>query len=193
MQFMDVALGKPAVAPYKLKKTFQYVRMILNNCRNDLRRLLAWLVRNQIGIDTSLDQRFSDSPIEIVDALDLPGFNRPFAAETFVEFRESTALLEISALIFPELEQRPEFSVSERTPVLGQVGDWFPDEDHRVCFTRMGANAHLFFLVRRYFSDVPLKARLCCSFSFPGTCPCSQCSLRDRAGLFPSAPGGAGI
>jgi hypothetical protein len=55
-------------------------------------------------------------------------------------------LLQISALIIPELQERAEFSISERSPVLRQIANGFPSKDHRVCFIRSGAKAHFFFI-----------------------------------------------
>src|SRR5690242_7500230 len=102
--------------------------MVLNNGGNLLGRLLARMVSNEVGVNSAFDQCLGNSAIKIVDAFNLAGFNRPLAAQTLVEFCESAALLEIGTLVIPEPEQRAEFSVSKRTPVLRQIGDWFPDK-----------------------------------------------------------------
>jgi hypothetical protein len=112
MQLVNVTLRKWAVAFYKLKKAFQHISMILNDSGNYLRWLLARMVANEVSVYATLDQRLRDSAINVVHAFDLAGLNRPLTAEALIEFSESAALLEVGALIVPELEQRTEFSIS---------------------------------------------------------------------------------
>src|SRR6478735_11061258 len=104
--------------------------MVLNNGCNLLGWFLARMVADEIGIYAAFDQSLCNSTVKVVDAFNLSGLYRPLAAQTLVEFCESAALFEIGTLVVPELQQRAEFSISKRTPVLRQVGDWFPGKDH---------------------------------------------------------------
>src|SRR6476646_2915821 len=96
--------------------------------------------------------------IKIVDAFNLSRLNGPFTVQPLAKFSQGATLLQINALIFPELKQRSKFSTGKRSPALRQVGDWFPGKDHRVCFTRSGAQARFFFIAFG-LSDCQLQRR----------------------------------
>src|SRR6266478_3187441 len=101
---MDVTFGNRAVALHELKKTFKDGGVVLDDGSDHGGRLLAGLVRNQISVDAALDERLSHATVDIVDPFNLSRFNRPFAGEAGAEFGEGAALLQIGALIVPELE-----------------------------------------------------------------------------------------
>src|SRR5580765_8728906 len=148
MQLMNVALGEGAITFHKLKQAFQHIGMILNDGGDLLRRFLTRKSSNEIGIDAFLNQCFRDAAVEVVNAFDLAGFNCPFSAQTGAEFSQSAALLKVGTLVLPKSQQRTKLSIRERAPVFRQIGDWFPDEDHRVLFTRSAAKAGFFLSLR---------------------------------------------
>src|SRR6185437_13928939 len=101
---MDVAFGERPVTFDKLKQAFKHVGMILDDGRNQLRRLLPRMAANEVSINPSLDQGLCNPAIEFVNALDLSGFNRPFPCKPLTELSESAALLHVGPLVIPELK-----------------------------------------------------------------------------------------
>src|SRR5205807_250140 len=63
--------------------------------------------------------------VEIEHSFDLSSLNGPLSGQALSEIVQNPALLQISTLVIPKLQERAKVAIGEGVPILWQIGDWF--------------------------------------------------------------------
>jgi hypothetical protein len=125
VKLFDVRVGEIPSLAYEVENELQS-RFLVIDQKHSLSAETSLLVKSLQRPKARLDQRFSDSAINRVKALDDAGFNRPESCEPLLELGQALGIAEDRLLSHPLLVDEVKLRTVEIRPVVREVGDAAP-------------------------------------------------------------------